>query len=220
VHGQVDHHADIRHPRRERPDPRDRDRQNVLARDRLLDRGHCRIEAFDMTDHQRHAGTGGGGDDLLPFLHGRCDRLFDQDVNVVRDTGQRDLVVQMRRCGDGDGIDAFRDQFIEAGERAAADQFGGPRTMFRQRIDDPDQCRIRQTGQHAGMIAAMMPAPMTPMRSARLASAFTADAEPLETIECNPRIIRRHGPTAPHLGLSLARRHRCGECGITNPNTF
>jgi hypothetical protein len=42
-----------------------------------------------------------------------------------------------------------------------------------------------------------MPAPMTPMRSVRFASAFTPDSEPLETIECNPRIIRRLDPTAP-----------------------
>ena len=52
VHGKVDHHADIRHPRRERTDAGDGDRKDVLARDRLLDGGDRRIEALDMADHQ------------------------------------------------------------------------------------------------------------------------------------------------------------------------
>ena len=82
------------------------------------------------------------------------DRLFDQHVNLARDGGERDLVMQMRRRGDGHGIDALGDQFVEALEGAAARQFGGARPVRRQRIDDPDQRRIRQAGQHAGMVAA------------------------------------------------------------------
>ncbi len=46
------------------------------------------------------------------------------------------------------------EQFVELGERAAADERDGARAMFRQRIDDADQRHARQTGQHAGMVAA------------------------------------------------------------------
>ncbi len=42
VHGEIDDDADIRHARRERPDAGDADRKNILARDRLLDRGDRR----------------------------------------------------------------------------------------------------------------------------------------------------------------------------------
>src|ERR1700750_357644 len=42
-------------------------------------------------------------------------------------------------------------------DRAAAGQFGGACAMRRQRIDDSDQCRIRQTGQHARMVGAHDP---------------------------------------------------------------
>ena len=68
VHGKIDDDADIRHPRRKRPDAGDRDGKNVLARDRLLDRRDRRVEALDMSDHQRHAGAARGSDDLAPLL--------------------------------------------------------------------------------------------------------------------------------------------------------
>ena len=55
VDGEINDDADIRHPRRKRSDPGDADGKNILARDRLLDRGDRRVEALDMTDHQRDA---------------------------------------------------------------------------------------------------------------------------------------------------------------------
>ena len=82
------------------------------------------------------------------------DRLLDQDMDVARDAGERDLVMQMGRRRDGDGVDAFGEQFVEVGERAAAGQRGGARAVLRQRIDDADQRHIGQTGQHAGMVGA------------------------------------------------------------------
>src|SRR5229473_7262918 len=51
VHGEVNDHADVRHSRRKRSDARDRDRQNILARYRLLDGCDSRVEPFDMTHH-------------------------------------------------------------------------------------------------------------------------------------------------------------------------
>ena len=130
------------------------DRKNILARYRLLDRGDRRVEALDMADHQRHAGAARGGDDLPPLLDRGCDRLFDQDMDVARDAGERDLVMKMGRRRDGHGIDAFGEQFVEICEGTAAGQLGGARAMLGQRIDDPDQRDVGQAGQHAGMIAA------------------------------------------------------------------
>ena len=154
VHGQIDDDADIGHPRRKRPDAGDADGQNILARDRLLDRGDRRIEALDMADHQRHAGTARRVDDVLPLLHRRGDRLLDQDVDVARDAGERNFMMEMGRRRDRDGVDALVKQFVEFGERAAADERDGPRAVFRQRIDDADQRHPGQTGQHPGMVAA------------------------------------------------------------------
>ena len=131
VHGEIDDDADIGHPRRERPDPGDRDGENVLARQRLLDGGDGRIEALDMPDHQRDAGTARGGDDLASLRDAGGDRLLDQDVDLARDAGERDLVMQMRGCGDGDGIDALGEQLVEGLERTAAGEIGGPRSMLR-----------------------------------------------------------------------------------------
>ena len=107
-----------------------------------------------MADHQRHAGTARRVDDVLPLLHRRGDRLLDQEVDVARDAGQRNLVMEVGRRRDRDGIDTFVEQLLKIGERAAAGERGGARAVFRQRIDDTDQRHTRQTGQHAGMVAA------------------------------------------------------------------
>jgi hypothetical protein len=60
--------------------------------------------------------------------------------------------MEVRRRGDGHGIDTFCDQFIEACECAAAGQLGGTGTMLRQRINDPDHRGIRQAAQDTRMI--------------------------------------------------------------------
>ena len=117
--------------------------------------GDRRIEALDMADHQRHAGAARGGDDVAPLLDRGGDRLFDQDVDVARDAGERDLVMQMGRRGDGHGIDAFGDQLVEGLRRrgsrpvrsARARCSGSGSTM-------PTSVDVRQAGQHAGMVAA------------------------------------------------------------------
>ena len=82
-----------------------------------------------------------GGDDLAPLFDRRCDRLLDQDMDIARDAGERDLVMQMGGRGDRHRVDALGDQFVEAGKGAAADQLGRARAMFRQRIDNADKCR-------------------------------------------------------------------------------
>ena len=88
MHREVDHHADIRHARRERSDAGDGDRENILAADRFLDRLDGRIEALDVADHQRHACAARGGDDLASFVDRRGDRLFHHHVDAARDAGR------------------------------------------------------------------------------------------------------------------------------------
>src|SRR5499427_1370805 len=48
VHREIDHHADVRHARRERAHPGDGDREDVLVAQRLLDRLHGGIETLDV----------------------------------------------------------------------------------------------------------------------------------------------------------------------------
>ena len=154
MHGEIDHHADIGHARRKRPDTGDRDRENILALDRLLDGSDRRIEALDMADHQRDIGAARGGNDGAAFLDGRGDRLFHQHMNAARDAGERNLVMQMRRRGDGHGIDAGGEQTVEIGEHRTPDQVVGAFAMLIERIDDADERDIRQSCENAAVIGA------------------------------------------------------------------
>jgi hypothetical protein len=70
------------------------------------------------------------------------------------DAGERDLVMKMRRRGNGHRIDTFGDQLVQRGEGAAASQFSGTGTMLGQGIDDPDQRGVRQPGQNTRMVGA------------------------------------------------------------------
>ena len=58
-----------------------------------------------------------GGDDLAALLDRGRDRLLDQNVDAAGDAGERDFVMQMRRRGDGHGIDAFGEQLVEGRRR-------------------------------------------------------------------------------------------------------
>ena len=75
-----------------------------------------------MTDHQRHAGPARRGDDGIAFLDRRRDRLFHEHVNAARDAGQRQIAVQVRGRGDGDGVDAVREQALHVGVAGAAER--------------------------------------------------------------------------------------------------
>ena len=154
VHGEVDHHADIRHARRERADAGDGDGQNVLAADRLLDRLHRRIEALDVADHQRDAGPARGGDDVAPLLHRGGDRLLDQHVDAARDAVQRDLVMQMRGRRDGHGVDAELEQRVDIVDRRAAEHAGDEIALLRIGIGDADKLHAGKPGKDAGVVGA------------------------------------------------------------------
>ena len=154
MHGKIDDDADIRHARRKRADPGDGDRENVLILDRALDRLDRGIETLDMADHQRHPGAAGGGDDGAALLDRRRDRLLDQDVKAAGDAGQRDIVMQMGRRGDGHRIDAAADQRFQIGEFGAAERAGDKLALLVIGIDHADELNAGHFRQHARMVAA------------------------------------------------------------------
>jgi hypothetical protein len=154
MHGEVDDHADIRHARRERADAGDGDRQDVLVAQRFLDGFHRRIEALDMTDHQRDASLPRRRDDGAPLLDRRSDRLFHQDVDAARDAGQGDVVMQMGGRRDGDGVDAEREQPFDIGDCAAAEHARDKIGLPAVGIGDGNELGARQPGKHARMVAA------------------------------------------------------------------
>ena len=140
-----------------------------------------------MTDHQRDAGAVRGIDDVPALLDRRCNRLLNQDVDVARDAGERDLMMEMGGCRDRHGIDAFIEQLIEVFERAAADEIDRARAVLRQRIDDADERHVGQARQYPGVVAAHdAGAGSSPTRNAPLASVFAPDADPFEFMSSTP----------------------------------
>jgi len=154
VHGEVDHDADIGHPRRKRADSRDRDRKDVLILDGALDRLHGRIEALDVPDHQRHAGATGRRDDGAALLDRRSDRLLHHHVNAARGAFDGDIAMQVRRRRDGDGIDAGGDQRRGILEAGTAEMTGDGLAALAVGIDDAGQFHPGQLGQHTRVVAA------------------------------------------------------------------
>ena len=113
-----------------------------------------RIEALDMADHQGHAGAAGGGDDGAALLHRRRDRLLDHDVDAARDAFEREVVMQMRRRGDGDRVDAGAEQAVDVGERGAAERARDKIPLLAIGIGDANEIDAGHVRQHARMVAA------------------------------------------------------------------
>ena len=152
--GEVDHHADIRHARRERPDPGDGDREDVLVADGLGDRLHGRIEALDMADHQGHAGAARRRDDVLAFGDRRGDRLFDQHVHAALDAGERDVAMQVGRRRDRHRIDAALEQFLDRADRRASERGADVMGLLAVRIGNAGEHDAGKLRQHARMVRA------------------------------------------------------------------
>src|SRR5206468_2938041 len=89
VHGKINDHTDVGHPRRKRSYARDRDRKNILAGYRLFDGDDGRVEPFDVTDHQRRAGAAG------------CFKRFNPAVVAIKQaiTGEDILSIAITRVG-------------------------------------------------------------------------------------------------------------------------
>ena len=129
------------------------DRMSSSA-DRLLDRFDRRIEAFDMPDHQGHAGAPRGRNDRAPLLHRGCDRLLDQHVHAAVDAGLRQLAMQVRGRGDGGGVDAGLQQRLDIAIGRAAQHAGHKIALLAVGIGDADELHPGKIGKHARMVAA------------------------------------------------------------------
>src|SRR5262249_7898100 len=130
------------------------DRENVLAADRVFDRLDRRVEPLDMADHQGHASVARRRNDGTAFLHRRRDRLLHQDVDALRDARQRQLPMQVRGGGDGDGVDAGAEQLFDGAEGRAAECPGYEIALLGIRIDHAGEPDTGKVGEYAGMVAA------------------------------------------------------------------
>ena len=139
VHGEVDDDADIGHARRKRPDPGDGDRQDVLVLDRPLDRLDRRVEALDVSDHERDAGVVSRRDDVAAFLDRGGDWLLDQNVDALGDALQRDIMMQMGRRRDDERVDPLGKQRVDILEGGAVQRVGDEVPMAAVRIGHPDE---------------------------------------------------------------------------------
>ena len=63
-------------------------------------------------------------------------------------------LMQMGRCRDRDRVDSAIEQLIDVGDGAAAERAGDEFSLLAVGIGDADQLGPRQSGKHAGMIAA------------------------------------------------------------------
>ena len=148
------------------------------------------IEALDMTDHQGDAGAPRGVDDGAPLLDRGGDRLFHQHVDLARDAGERDLVMQMGWGRDRDGVDAFGEQLLQRVEGRAIRELGDARAMRLQRIDHAGEADAGQAREHARMIAAHHAGAHHADAKRALRLGFPPDPAPLELISSTP--IRNH----------------------------
>ena len=119
MHGKVDHDADVRHARRERTDPGDRDREDVLTLDRLLDGGDRRIEALDMPDHKVTPARWAAATIVRPSSTVEAIGFSTRTWTPARDTSQRKFMMKVRRRSNGNRVDPGREQFLECRKRSA-----------------------------------------------------------------------------------------------------
>jgi hypothetical protein len=75
-------------------------------------------------------------------------------VDAVRDTGERNVPMQMRRGRDCDRVDIALDQLVDICDRGTAQCAGNEFGLFPIRIGDANQFGSRQTDEYPGMIAA------------------------------------------------------------------
>jgi hypothetical protein len=75
-------------------------------------------------------------------------------VNAALDTAQRQFPVQMGGRRDGDGIDTFRKQWLNAAERRATERSRNEITLLAIGVGHAHELDARQIGEHARMVAA------------------------------------------------------------------
>ena len=75
-------------------------------------------------------------------------------MHAAGDAGERDIVVEMGRGGDGDGVDAEVEHVVDLADGLAAERTGDEIGLPAVGIGDADQFGARQSGEDARMIAA------------------------------------------------------------------
>jgi hypothetical protein len=151
VDRQVDDDADLRHAWRERSDPGDVHRDEALGCERLLEGDGGRIEALHVPDHEHRAGRLGGIDDGPGAADIAGDGFFHQHRAPGLDAPQRHFCVEVGRHGDADGLHPGFQEGVERSEGAAAGPVGDGVAFGPVGVDDPDQRRVGQFGEDAGM---------------------------------------------------------------------
>ena len=73
-------------------------------------------------------------------------------MHAARDAGERNVAMQMGRRGDGDGVDAEREQRIDVADGAAAQRIGDKLGLLGVRVGDADELGARQTSENARMV--------------------------------------------------------------------
>ena len=173
VHGEIDHHADIRHARRKRTDAGDGDRQDIFARIASLIASTVGIETLDMADHQGDAGMARRGNDVAALLHRRRDRLLDQNVHAALDAGKREVLMQVGGRRNGDSIDARCEQRARhrrmPGKPSAADTNS---RCLRSGSATPTRLTPGRSASTRAWLLPMTPTPTTPTRNGPLRAAF------------------------------------------------
>ena len=116
----------------------------------------------------------GRGDDGAALLHRGRDRLLDQHMHASLDAAERDVLMQVGRGGDGDGIDACRQQRLNAAELRAAQRPGNEIALLASGSATPTSLTPGKSASTRAWLLPMTPTPTTPTRSGRPASRLAA----------------------------------------------
>ena len=118
--------------------------------DRLFDCLHGGIEALHVADHERNACVPCSGDDLAALRHGRGDRLFDQNMHASFDAGKREILMEVSRGRNADGIDALREERADVSEGPASRSARHHVALLGIGVHDADQVHGGKIGEEHG----------------------------------------------------------------------
>jgi hypothetical protein len=132
-------------------------RAELAAFDIALGAHEQRVRAGVEVDHELDAGLFGRLDHGAPLRHVGRQRLLDQDVLAGGEHGQRRVLVEIVRGGDGDGLDVARCQIGEAGRPAATVLLGKAAGARLVAVADHRQFTRVMPGQRQSVIATPYP---------------------------------------------------------------
>ena len=204
VDHEIEHDADVERSECERCESRRFDRHDPTA---ALD-GHppCWIESLHVPHGDNPAMAIGGGHDLVRLATIGGDRLLDQEVETLRQQGERYLGMKAGGGRDDDRI-SQADEFLRFGKCPTAMCLGDPLPRFGHGIDHGDEFGIDARGEQPGMNSSQMSTPDHSHLRSRHAALLLSRARPCRpsfclvrnssscntsgsSIPCDPRISR------------------------------